>query len=253
MSQEPPTGTADEPRTEADVLLGDGRAMRVQLLLPAGTPPRGGWPGVVVLHEAYGLTPEVRAVGARFAARGWAAVVPAYFSAGSSTACLVRGIREVVSGRPGPLSRDLDRVRGWLADRAEVDGDRIAVIGFCLGGGLAMLLGAASDGVRAVSANYGWPPRKDALRGCAPVTAAYGGRDLLFARTAAVLDQRLTDAGVEHEVTTYPQAGHSFLTDGHHPLAHVLMFPLRGGYVAEAADEQWEKVFAWFDAHTQRA
>lgn len=97
------------------------------------------------------------------------------------------------AGRPGRLTRDLDTARRWLADRPDV------------------------DTLRAVSANYGEPPATETLRGCAPILAAYGGRDRVFARKAPVLRQRIDEAGVHGEVTVYDSAGHSFMTDQERP------------------------------------
>ncbi|OAA23229.1 carboxymethylenebutenolidase [Frankia sp. EI5c] len=247
-------GSPRRSRTTVDV--GPGRAMAGELTLPAGGPPPGGWPAVVVLSEAFGVTQEIREVASRFADRGWAALTPDFLSTGPSYVCLVRAMREAVSGRPGPVVTDLDTARRWLADRPEVDERRITVIGFCLGGGLAMLLGGrAGIGVRAVSANYGEPPRVEALRGCAPVLAAYGSRDRMFARKGPLLRERLAAAGVPGEVTVYPTAGHSFLTEPpskrRHQLAMLMVGPLlRPGQEPHAAAEAWERIWTWFDEHT---
>ena len=243
-----------EPRTEADVIAPDGATLRTQLVLPAGEAPAGGWPGVLVLAEVWGVHPYITAVGERFAARGWAAALPDILSAGTSTGCLVKAMREIATGKPGTTVDRLEAVRAWLAQRAEVDGDRIAVIGFCLGGGLALLLGSASGGIAAVSANYGQAPTTETLRGCAPVIAAYGAKDKAVGPQAKVLEKRLTEAGVEHEVRSY-DTGHSFLTPGHSPkLSHrvigTLIKPImRGGYDPGPADEEWERIYAWFGAH----
>jgi carboxymethylenebutenolidase len=243
-----------QPRTEADVIAPDGATLRTQLVVPEGSPPADGWPGVIVVHEAYGVHPYITAVGERFAQRGWAAALPDVLSAGTRTGCLVRALKEVQAGRPGTTTARLEAVRAWFAARPEVRGDRVAVIGFCLGGGLALLLASASDGVGAVSANYGMAPTVETLRGCAPVIAAYGKRDRAVGPQAAVLERRLTEAGVEHDVRSY-DTGHSFLTPGHSPkLAHRLMGlaiqpVLHGGFDAGPADEEWERIFAWFDTH----
>jgi carboxymethylenebutenolidase len=68
--------------------------MAYTLVLPDGTPPIGGWPGVVVLFEAHGMTPEMLAVGDRFADRRWAAYLPDFLSpAGGWAASSARGAR----------------------------------------------------------------------------------------------------------------------------------------------------------------
>jgi carboxymethylenebutenolidase len=251
------TGSPHLPRTEADVVAPDGATLRTQLVLPEGSPPDGGWPGVIVLHEAYGLHPYITAVGERFAARGWAAALPDVLSAGTSTACLVRAMREIQAGKPAATTARLEAVRAWFAARPEVAGDKVAVIGFCMGGGLALLLGSASDGIGAVSANYGLVPRTETLRGCAPVIAAYGTKDRAIGPQGKVLEKRLTEAGVEHDVRCY-DTGHSFLTPGTSPkLTHRLMGTfihpvLHGGYDADLAEKEWPRIYAWFEDHLSR-
>jgi carboxymethylenebutenolidase len=229
--------------------VGSG-GLRYIAVLPEGNPPDGGWPGVVVLHELLGPAPEIVAVAERFAERGWAAVVPDYLSTGQRIGCLVRAAWEVRSGRPGSLTRTLSEAAAAFAERPDVDGSRLAVIGFCIGGSLALLLGTVEElGLRAVSANYGDVPRREVLSTSPPVVASYGGRDLLFRGKAEVLRRRLDACGVANDVEVYPEAGHSFMTEGHHPLMSVLALPLRLGYVPEAADDAWKRVFAWLDRY----
>lgn len=246
------------PRTEADVIAPDGATLRTHLVLPGGQPPTGGWPGVIVLAEVWGVHPYIAAVGERFAQRGWAAAIPDVLSAGTSTGCLVKALREVATGKPGATVDRLEAVRAWFAQRAEVDGERVAVIGFCLGGSLALLLGSVSEGIGAVSANYGQAPSTEVLRGCAPVIAAYGSKDKAIGPQAKVLEKRLTDAGVEHDVRSY-DTGHSFLTPGHSPkvthrLVGTFIKPvMQGGYDPGPADEEWARIYAWFEGHLAKA
>jgi carboxymethylenebutenolidase len=240
------------PRTEADVLLSKGRAMRVALELPAGTPPEGGWPGVVVLHEIFGLTEEIRAVGRRFADAGWAAAIPDYFSAGTKLGCLVKAAREVNTHKPGQVSEDLAAVAGWLGEQSDVNASQLGAIGFCLGGSFALLLGAVdAAGLKGVSVNYGDIPDVATIAQLPPVIGSYGGKDKMFAPKAKVLEERLGACGITHDVTVYPEAGHSFLTNGKHPIAGVLMKPMSIGYVASAADVAWPKIFAFLDEHVR--
>lgn len=245
--------TTTVPTTEADVPLGGGRSMRVALELPAGTPPEGGWPGVVVLHEIFGLTPEIRAVGTQFAERGWAAAVPDFFSSGTKLGCLVKAVREVASHKPGRISDDLATVAGWLGGRAEVDADQLGTIGFCLGGSFALLLGAIDGtGLKAVSVNYGDLPKAEYVEKLPPTVGSYGGRDLTMRGRAEKLEKTLTACGIAHDVKTYADAGHSFLTPAKHPVAQVMMGPvMHPGYVADAAEDAWPRIMSFLDEHVK--
>jgi len=169
-----PAGQAQET-----VALSGGRSMRAALRHPSAAAPRGGWPGVLVVHELFGLTPEIVAVGDRFADRGWVAAVPDLFSSGVRVGCLVRALREVSGGRAAGMTDDLRAVLDWLGEQPDVDASRTAVIGLCMGGAFALLLGSLGpEGLRAVSDNYGAPPAADLdLTRCPPVLLNYGGRD----------------------------------------------------------------------------
>jgi carboxymethylenebutenolidase len=236
--------------TDAAVPLPGDRSMRATVVLPDSEAPAGGWPGVLVVHEVFGVTPEITAVATMFADRGWVAVVPDLVSAGSRMACLLRTAKEMVARRPGPVIDDLVAVQRWLAARDDVATDRTTAIGFCMGGQFALLLGTlAPDGLAAVSANYGQPPADDVdLTRCPPVIASYGERDRSLPGAGPALQARLTAAGVANEVHTYPGAAHSFLTDDHRLLGFV---PLPGTrYTASAAEQAWPRIFAFLEEHT---
>src|ERR1039458_9644703 len=104
------------------------------MALPAGS-CKSGWPGVIVLHEVFGPQPEILDVADRFAERGYAALAPDLFSAGVRLACLTRAMLESSRARPGTIRGAADAGRAWLASRPEIDGERLAIIGFCMGGG----------------------------------------------------------------------------------------------------------------------
>src|SRR5690349_24279423 len=144
------------------------------LALPAGAGP---WPGVVVLHELLGVTADIRAHADRFAARGYVALAPDLFSFRRPKVVCVLGAFRSLARRTGPAFAAIEAARAALAQRADATG-RVGVIGFCMGGGFA-LLAAPSGGFAAASVNYGFVPRDPAtvLRGACPVVAAYGGRD----------------------------------------------------------------------------
>lgn len=243
-----PAGQAQET-----VALSGGRSMRAALRHPSGAPPRGGWPGVLVVHELFGLTPEIVAVGDRFADRGWVAAVPDLFSSGVRVGCLVRALREVTGGRAAGMTDDLRAVLDWLGEQPDVDASRTAVIGLCMGGAFALLLGSLGpEGLRAVSDNYGAPPAADLdLTRCPPVLLNYGGRDPALGKQGPKIAARLRDAGVEVDEKTYPNAAHSFLTPDH-KLFGIVPVPLTS-YVDDAARDGWERIFTFLERHTAPA
>lgn len=200
--------------------------------------------GVVVVHEMFGRRPEIDRACDRIARAGAAAVGPDLL-AGGKLLCLYDLLRSIKSGKGTPIVHALN-ARAWLAAETGLGHDRIALLGFCAGGGFAL---AAGRGWAAVSTNYGQVPEIDVLAGIGPVIGCYGGRDKMFgANMAKRLDERLTALGVKHEVHVMPEAGHSFLTDAEHPIARVVMPLMALGQGGEDAREAgWQKIFAFFD------
>lgn len=221
--------------------------LRAHLAVPAGAGP---WPGVVVLHEAFGLTDDVRAQADHLAAQGYLAVAPDLFTRGG-VRCLRATFAASLSGE-GAAFGDIEATRLWLAARPDCTG-RTGVIGFCLGGGFALV--AAARGFDVAAANYGRLPRgaPDLLRGACPVVASYGGRDATLRGTAARLDGLLTDLGVEHDVKEYPDAGHSFLNRETGVLAGVMRVTGIGGYHEPSAADAWTRIFGYLDRHLRAA
>lgn len=207
--------------------------------------PPGAGRGVVVLHEIYGRAPDMERVADRFAAAGYAAVLPDLFASGR-LACIRRSLAAVATGR-GPSLDEIRAAHAWLCREAHLRERSVGVIGFCLGGGFALAVG---HGFGAVSTNYGRIPPREVLRGSPPVIGCYGGRDRIFARAGERLASVMDDLGVPREVHTFPTAGHSFLTDGRRPLIDALSRPLLHiSFDAEVAEEGWRKILAFFERH----
>ena len=216
------------------------------LALPVGAGP---WPGVVVLHELLGVTADIRAHADRFAARGYVALAPDLFSFRRPKAVCVLGAFRSLARRTGPAFAAIEAARTALAQRADATG-RVGVIGFCMGGGFA-LLAAPSGGFAAASVNYGFVPRDPAtvLRGACPVVAAYGGRDPMLRGAAAKLEAALEANGVEHDVAEYPEASHSLLNRhaGRIPLLYDRVTGI--GWQEPAATDALRRIDAFFDRH----
>jgi carboxymethylenebutenolidase len=207
-------------------------------------------PGVVVIHEVFGDQPEMREVCEEFARRGYVAAMPDLYSAGGPRfVCVARTMLEVASGKPGRAMEAIAAAHGWLASREDVDGERIGIVGFCMGGSFALAyIGREQNGISVAAVNYGEVPRRaDALRSACPVVASYGGRDLGTRGHAARLRAHLEQLGIEHDVKLYDDAGHSFMTQGHHPVGRLIFLPLRIGYQSASAADAWQRVYSFFD------
>ena len=222
-----------------EVTVGESAAY---LAIPVGSP--GPWPGVVVIHEAFGLNADIRGHADRLAALGYLALAPDLYEGRSWLRCIRSMIRQLHAGS-GPAFDALDACRGWLAERPDCTG-RTGVIGFCLGGGFA-LLSAPHGQYAAAAVNYGEVPSdaEAVLAGSCPVVASYGGRDPMGTAHPERLETALTALGVPHDVKVYPAAGHSFMSPKPAAMAPLTALA-RLNYDKEAAEDAWQRIFAFF-------
>jgi carboxymethylenebutenolidase len=235
------------------VRTADGAALWAELFLPAGDGPH---PGVVVLHESFGLNDDIRGLASRFAAAGYAALAPDLYSHGRRIACLSRVLVDMVRETVDREVADVHAAREALAARPEVDGERIAVAGFCQGGGFALIAGTR-PGFSAAAVNYGVVPSERAvLDGLCPVVGSYGARDRIVGRRMAdQLERHLQALGVPHDVKTYEHAGHSFFSqvDGWQGWLARIPTPMMVGYDEHAAEDGWRRMLAFFEQHVRGA
>ncbi len=204
------------------------------LALPGGDGP---YPGVVVIHEAYGLNDNIRDIAGRFAAEGYAALAVDLFTGRSRAFCMARMFGSIMTGRDPFTLPDLAAAMDYLAAQPHVDADRVGAIGFCLGGGLALAWARREQRLRAIAPFYGTNPRPlEAVRRLCPVVGSYPGKDFT-ARSGRKLDTHLTQIGVEHDIKVYPGARHSFFNDQGR------------AYDAAAAADAWQRTLDFFAEH----
>ncbi|MEP7024535.1 MAG: dienelactone hydrolase family protein [Actinomycetota bacterium] len=215
------------------------------LATPAGK--AGPWPGVVVIHEAFGLNDDIRKKADQFAARGYLALAPDLFDGKSWIRCIRGAFRQVRAGS-GPAFEALDAARAFLAARPDSTG-RTGVVGFCMGGGFALMC-APRDGFAAAAVNYGEVPKnaEDMLAGACPIVGSFGGRDLMGTAHPERLQRALAVLEVPHDVKVYPGSGHRFLTQTSGPSAAISKFT-RMSYQESDADDAWRRIFAFFGEH----
>jgi carboxymethylenebutenolidase len=212
------------------------------------------WPGVIVIHEVFGLNDDIRRIAGRFAGAGYVALAPNLLDRAPKPICILRAMRDLRRGTGGAFD-DLEAARAWLAARDDVDASRVGVAGFCMGGGFALLF-AVTAPVGATAPFYGdVPKRADDLRGVAPVCASFGARDRIFGPKARRLERHLAELGVPHDVKVYAEAGHSFMSD-HEPggILKVLgpLIPMHAGFHGPSAEDAWQRVLRFFGEHLGR-
>jgi len=214
----------------------------VEVFEPAAPGPH---PGVVVIHESYGVNDDIRRIARRFADNGYVVAAPDLLKGGPKLVCIMRAMRDLRSGR-GPAVDALEKVIADLEARDDVT--KVGVAGFCMGGGFALLL-ATRGRIPVAGVYYGdTRPREELAKAC-PIVGGYGGKDRMFGEKGRKLIRTLDELGIENDLKVYDDAGHSYMSEGapfdtlaklSRPLMHVQ-------YNERAAEDSWPRMLAFFD------
>jgi carboxymethylenebutenolidase len=215
---------------EPGILKGGG-----YLALPDASGPH---PGVVVIHEAYGLNENIKDITGRFANEGYAALAVDLFTERNRAVCMTRYMTGMLAGSVNRYGiSDLKAALTHLAAMPEVDPERIGAIGFCMGGGFAIAWACTDQRLKAIAPFYGANPRPlEAVARACPVVGSYPEKDFTVSAGHA-LDHALEGHGIAHDIKFYPGAGHSFFNDRSR------------AYNKAAAADSWTRVLGFFEEH----
>lgn len=208
-------------------------------------PAAGHGPGIVVLQEWWGLHPQITRVADRLAAEGFVALVPDLYHGEIAQHTEMDKAAQLMQSLPMErASRDMAGAVRYLQDRSEVDGDRVGVIGFCMGGMLTLRLAAElGDAVGAAVPFYGAPlgdaaPDWSGLT--APVRGHFAEQDDFFPPDAVrALEAQLRAAGKDVTFVVHPGTGHAFANEDD---------PL-GTYDPQAAGAAWQDAVSFLRRH----
>ncbi|KQU06925.1 carboxymethylenebutenolidase [Rhodococcus sp. Leaf7] len=216
------------------------------LATPSGEGP---WPAVVIVHDVFGMSDDVRNIAQRFADKGYLALVPDLYARGGRAKCVV-GVFRSLFARQGQAVDDLMACRDALVARDDTT-DSVAIVGFCMGGGFALAL--APRGFDASAPFYGVLPKniEEALEGACPIVASFGKHDPVLQGAGKKVEKVLQDKGIEHDVKTYPGAGHSFANDSARGPAALLLRITGFGYKHDQSEDAFARVFDFFGRHVK--
>lgn len=203
--------------------------------------PDGAGPfhAVVAIQEWWGLVGHIKDVTDRLAAQGFVTLAPD----------LYHGETANEPDEARKLAMALDRHRAieeivaaakYLKSLDGVAPKKVGVVGWCMGGGLALSAAAQSAEIDAVVCFYGRPlETADTAKLRVPVLALYGELDGGIPQSIVqTFDKELEIAGTPHYIHTYAGAQHAFFNDGR---AH--------SYHPEASADAWGRTLAWFRQH----
>ena len=206
-------------------------------------PESGSGPGVIVIQEGWGLVDHIQDVCDRFAAAGFTTLAPdLYHGQKVKVGEPDEAGKAMMAMKMDQAARDMSGAVDEVLRRSSAD--KVGVIGFCMGGGLALVLATQRpDAVAAVVPCYGIIPWADAQPDYSAMTAAvlghYAEMDSFFPPEAAqALADELRGMGKSVEIVVYPDTDHAFFNDDR---AEV--------YREAAANELWDRTLAFFSTH----
>jgi carboxymethylenebutenolidase len=197
-------------------------------------------PGVIVVHEWWGLDEHIKDVARRFAAEHYFAIAPDLYSRqGSKVTSDPNVAAELMTGlKQNDGIDDLLSTIDWLQAQNTVRGSHIGVIGFCMGGSYAMALPCLSRNIMAAAPFYGEIPADERLQNLhCPVFYAYGENDGWIQRKDVDrLAKALSKFNKPGQVKVYAGCSHGFFNDSR---ADV--------YSAKDARDAWEQSLRLFE------
>jgi carboxymethylenebutenolidase len=226
----PTLAVAAQVRTETVQFKSGDETVSGYLASP-GT--RGRHPALVVIHEWWGLNDWVKEQARKFAEQGYVALAVDLYR--GKVAADPETAHELSRGLPQDRGvRDLVAAFGYLASRRDVDKNKIASVGWCMGGGYSLQLAVNEPKLAACIVNYGALPTDPAIiaKILAPMLGNFGGQDHgITPDDVHAFEKAMKAAGKSFDPKIYPDAGHAFENPNN-----------KTGYRAEDAADAWTRM-----------
>jgi carboxymethylenebutenolidase len=203
-------------------------------------PRSGSGPGVIVLQEWWGLVDHIKAVADRFAAEGFVALAPDLYQ-GKSTSRPDEAGRLMMALDIQRAVRDVRGAVSYLLEKGGARPGKVAAIGFCMGGQLALATACADARVGAVADFYGVHPQAklDLASLRAPVLGIFAENDgFVTPAVARKLEADLGAAGKQADFHIFPGVDHAFFNDSRPDV-----------YNPAAASQAWQRTLQFFQAN----
>ena len=195
-------------------------------------PDSGSGPGVIVIQEWWGLVDHIKEVCDRFASEGFVALAPDLYHGKTAKSPDEAG-KLMMAMRIDEAEKDLRAAADYLAIQDSTTSKSIGVVGFCMGGALALYTATKNPKIGACVVFYGGHPniKPDLPNLRAPMLGLYADRDgFVTPDSVRELERKLKDLGKEVEVKIYQDADHGFFNDARPEV-----------YNAGAAADAWQR------------
>lgn len=199
-------------------------------------------PGVILIHEWWGLNDQIRGMADRYAQEGYVALAVDLYSGEATTdADDARALASSVRSNAQRAFTNLSQAFAYLASFADerVDEERIASVGWCFGGGWSYQMASNNLGTAASVIYYGFfNPEDDLTLMRAKILGHFGEEDrAISVDSVEAFQARLRTLSGEHEIYIYPNSGHAFANE------------TGSAYNADAAEEAWQRTLEFLQKH----
>ena len=204
------------------------------------TPTQGSGPSIVVIQEWWGLVDHIKDVCDRFADEGFVALAPDLYH-GTTTKSPDEAGKLMMALRIDEAERDLGAAVQYLLTLDSTTSKKIGVVGFCMGGALALYTATKNANIGACVVFYGGHPKvkPDLPNLNAPVLGLYAEKDgFVTPELVYELERQIKDLGKQIDVKIYPSADHAFFNDTRPEV-----------YNAEAAADAWQRTIKFLRQH----
>lgn len=199
-------------------------------------PPKKTGPGLILLQEWWGINTHIKDLVERFADHGFVTLAPDLYH-GEVAATPDQAERAMMQLNIASTAKDLSCAIDYLKNQKMVEPKKIGVMGFCMGGQLALYAASISDDVDACVDFYGIHPnvKPDVANIKCPILGLFGGLDpSVTPKVVRQLDTQLDSHSISHTFVTYEHAGHAFFNDTR-----------KEAYNKEAAEDALKKVLTF--------
>ncbi len=191
---------------------------------------------VIVIHEIFGLSDWARLAADELAEAGYIAIAPDLVGPHPG-----QNVRQAVGRLPAKqVLADLDAAADYIKSQPSANG-KVAVAGFCWGGGKSFAFATHRKDLAAAFVFYGVPPKEQAISHIAcPVYGFYAEKDARITATVPATEKLMKQDGKQYDAVIYPGAGHGFMRAGEDPTASGDMATAN----RKARDEGWKRWLA---------